>query len=42
MDEAFICSSVVGVLPCFWDGWKSDYQITKKIKKTLVERLTNW
>ena len=41
-DEAFITSSGIGILECYWMGWKSDYQITKKIKKTLVEKLTNW
>ena len=39
MDEAFICSSVVGVLPCYWDGWKSDYKITKKLQFLLEESL---
>ncbi len=37
MDEAFICSSVVGILPCYWDGWKSDYKITKKLQFLLEE-----
>jgi branched-chain amino acid aminotransferase len=39
MDEAFICSSVVGVLPCYWDGWKSNYKITKKLQFLLEESL---
>ena len=41
-DEAFISSSGIGILECYWDNWKSDYQLTKKIKKVLVEKLTNW
>ena len=39
MDEAFICSSAIGVLPCYWDGWKSDYKITKKLQFLLEESL---
>ena len=39
MDEAFICSSVVGVLPCFWDGWKSDFKLTKRLQFLLEESL---
>ena len=41
-DEAFISSSGIGILECYWTNWKSDYKITKKIKKVLVEKLTNW
>ena len=40
MDEAFITSSAIGVLPCQWNGWKSDFNITQKLKndyKHLVE-----
>ena len=40
-DEAFISSTGIGIVECFWDGWSSNYKITKKIKKSLVERLTN-
>jgi len=32
MDEAFITSSSIDVLPCYWDGWNSEYQITSKLK----------
>ena len=39
MDEAFICSSVVGILPCYWDKWKSNYNITKKLQFLLEESL---
>ena len=41
-DDAFISSSGIGVLECYWSNWKSDYNMTKKIKKILAERLTNW
>ena len=39
MDEAFLCSSAIGILPCYWDGWKSDYKITKKLQFLLEESL---
>ena len=39
MDEAFICSSVVGVLPCFWDNWKSNFILTKRLQFLLEESL---
>ena len=39
-DEAFISSSGIGILECYWEGWKSSYKITKKLKKTLVEKIT--
>ena len=39
MDEAFICSSAIGILPCYWDGWKSDYIITEKLQFLLEESL---
>ena len=35
MDEAFISSTGIGLLPCFWKGWQSDFIITSKIKKHL-------
>ena len=41
-DEAFISSSGIGILECYWDEWKSDYKITKKIKKNLADKLSNW
>ena len=39
MDEAFICSSVVGVLPCYWDKWKSNFKLTKRLQFLLEESL---
>ena len=35
MDEAFISSTGIGLYPCFWDGWKSDFNITNVIKNKL-------
>ena len=39
MDEAFITSSSVDVLPCYWDGWDSDYSITIKLKNLYTESI---
>ena len=39
MDEAFICSSAIGILPCYWDDWESDYKITKRLQFLLEESL---
>ena len=39
MDEAFISSTGIGLLPCYWDNWKSNYKITKKISKKLNDLL---
>ena len=41
MDEAFITSTGIGLLPCYWDGWKSKSHITKSIKKELFKRINN-
>ena len=40
-DEAFISSSGIGIIECYWEGWNSNYKLTKKLKKTLAEKLTN-
>ena len=40
MDEAFISSTGIELLPCYWDKWKSDFTITSKLKKHL-ETLIN-
>jgi len=40
MDEAFISSTGIGLVPCFWDGWKSDFTITSNLK-IHIERLIN-
>jgi len=41
MDEAFITSSAIGVLPCKWDGWNSDFTITKKLKNQYSAMVKN-
>ena len=41
MQEAFISSTGIGLLPCYWHGWKSNYSITKLIKKELFKRIKN-
>jgi len=33
MDEAFLTSTAIGVMPCYWDGWSSNYSITLDLKK---------
>ncbi len=35
MDEAFISSTGIGLLPCYWKDWKSDYSVTYRINKFL-------
>ena len=35
MDEAFISSTGIGLLPCYWDGWNSEFPITYLIKENL-------
>ena len=41
MDEAFITSTGIGLLPCYWDGWNSKFHITQSIKKELFKRINN-
>ena len=41
MDESFISSTGIGLLECYWDEWKSDYFMTKQIKKELFKRINN-
>ena len=41
MDEAFITSTGIGILSCYWDGWESNYNISKQIKKELFNRIKN-
>ena len=38
MDEAFITSTAVGVLPCFWENWKSKYKICTEIKNSIENK----
>ena len=35
MDEAFISSTGIGLLPCYWDGWNSKFPITSVLKEKL-------
>ena len=35
MDEAFISSTGIGLLPCIWNGWQSEFTITSKLKLRL-------
>lgn len=42
MDEAFISSTGIGLLPCFWDGWKSNYYLTKQIQNELNTIIYNY
>ncbi len=39
MDEAFITSTGVDILPCYWDSWCSDYVITNKLKNLYTESI---
>jgi len=41
MEEAFITSTGIGLLPCYWKGWNSKFHITKSIKKELFKRINN-
>ena len=36
MDESFISSTGIGLFPCIWDRWKSDFTITSKLKILLT------
>ena len=35
MDEAFISSTGIGLMPCYWDGWNSEFPITYLLKEKL-------
>ena len=39
MQEAFISSTGIGLLACFWDDWHPEYLQTNKIKKELFNRI---
>jgi len=39
MDEAFITSSAIDILPCYWDGWESNHTITIKLKNLYNESI---
>lgn len=40
MDEAFISSTSIGMLPCYWEKWRSDYHLTKILDRKLEETIT--
>ncbi|MBC8311563.1 MAG: aminotransferase class IV [Candidatus Marinimicrobia bacterium] len=42
MDEAFISSTGIGLLPCYWDGWNSEFNLTKQIAKKLSQEIHNF
>ena len=35
MDEAFISSTGIGLFPCVWEGWQSDFILTSKLKNRI-------
>lgn len=39
MDEAFISSTGIGILPCYWENWSSDYTKTKILQKYLTNSI---
>ena len=39
MDEAFISSTGIGLVECYWDNWKSDYHYSKELKKNYLIEL---
>jgi len=41
MDEAFISSTGIGLLPCYWDDWHSEFETTNKLKKELFNKINN-
>ena len=41
MSEAFISSTGIGLLPCYWNDKKFNYELTFKIKKELFKRINN-
>ena len=41
MDEAFISSIGIGLLPCYWEGWNSEFPITYLLKEKLNGIINN-
>ena len=41
IDEAFISSTGIGLIPCYWVGTKFTYKVTSKIKKELFNIINN-
>ena len=41
MDEAFISSTGIGLLPCYWEGWNSEFILTDQLKQHLNQFILN-
>ena len=41
MDEAFISSTGIGLLPCNWNNWDSNFKITSKLNTRLNQQINN-
>jgi len=41
MDEAFISSTGIGLLPCYWDGWSSEFNLTQNIADKLNQQISD-
>jgi branched-subunit amino acid aminotransferase/4-amino-4-deoxychorismate lyase len=41
MDEAFITSTGIGLLPCYWENKKFNFKLTTSLKKELFNRINN-
>lgn len=39
MDEAFLTSTAVKILPMMWDGWSGSYQLTERLSQALTLRM---
>ena len=39
MHEAFISSTGIGLLPCAWSEWHSNYKLTTKLKKCIDQKI---
>ena len=41
MDEAFISSTGIGLLPCLWEGWNSSFSVTNRLQNNLNKIIEN-
>jgi D-amino acid aminotransferase len=41
MDEAFISSTGIGLLPCYWEGWSLKFNLTQNIAEKLNQQISN-
>ncbi len=39
MSEAFLTSTGIGMLPCYWEGWSSNYEVTLQLLKLLERKI---